>query len=89
MRHRTLIAAVTSAFLLATGMGLAQDRDTVMPGEGSKKASEIVATIEKRPDFKYLEEVRWNEQGYYDVTYHTADKARVEMKIDAVTGQSR
>jgi hypothetical protein len=89
MRYRAFIIAASSALLLTAGASIAQDRETLVPPENSRKASEIVADIEKRPDFRYLEEVRWNQQGYYEVTYHTSDKAKVEMEIDAVTGQPR
>ena len=78
---------------LACALGMAspaaaQDRNRIPP-ENAQKASDIVAKIEGRPDFRYLESIEWNDQGYYEITYHTADKARVEMKIDAQTGEPR
>ena len=39
--------------------------------------------------FHYVYDVEWNDDGYYDVVYFTTDKAKVEMKIDAVTGKTR
>lgn len=78
--------------VLATTVAFAQtpaDPETGLPPKDARKASEIVAQIEQRPDFRYLESLDWDEDGYYEVTYHTGDKAKVEIKIDPVTGKTR
>jgi Peptidase propeptide and YPEB domain len=60
-----------------------------IPPENALKLSEIIAKIEQRDQFRYIDEIDWEDEGYYDVIYYTSDKAKVEIKIDAVTGQSR
>ena len=84
-------AAILAAVALSGTAGIASAADSAdkMPPEHGQKVSEIIARIESRPDFRYLESVEWDRQGYYEITYHTADKAKVEIKIDAATGQPR
>lgn len=87
MRITPFIAIPFAAFMAAASAG-AQEASP-QPAAAAKKASEIVAQIEQRPDFQRLESVEWSDDGYYEITYHTADKAKVEIKIDSRTGQSR
>lgn len=84
MKYAVCFASL--AFLATAGHAAAQEE---LPPENGKKLSEIIATVEARPDFRYLEAVEWDRQGYYEITYHTADKAKVEIKIDAASGQPR
>lgn len=80
------------AVLLLCGSALAQTATPAsapVPPENGLKLSEIIAKIEQRDQFRYIDEVDWDEEGYYEVTYYTSDKAKVEIKIDPVTGQPR
>lgn len=86
MKYAPSLAAL--AMLAAVTQADAQQRNQIPP-QDAKKLSEIVATIEARPDFRYLESVEWEDEGYYEITYHTADKAKVEIKVDAQSGQPR
>jgi len=89
MHHHRLLASAVVALLLC---GPAQAQDTgpmPAPPENSLKLSEIIARIEARDQFRYIDEVDWEEEGYYDVTYYTKDKAKVEIHIDPVTGEPR
>jgi len=65
----------------------AQIVDAKMRAENGMKPSEILAVVESRDDFRYLEEMKWDDNGYYEVVYHTADSARVEINMDARTGE--
>ena len=80
-------AAALLAITLAGGDALAQARDKTPP-ENAKKLSEIIAKVEQRPDFRYIGEVNWNDGGY-EVTYYTTDNAKVEIKFDPVSGQTK
>ena len=87
---KTSAALFASTLLAATiAAGHAQEAKNKLPPESAPKVSEIIAKIESRPDFRNLESIEWQEEGYYEITYHTSDKARVEIKIDAATGQPR
>ncbi len=53
------------------------------------KLSQLIATVEQRADFRYVSDIAWNDDGFYEVTYFTSDKAKVEINLDAVTGKPR
>jgi hypothetical protein len=83
---RILIVAGTAS-LLVVGSAFAQDASR-LPPQNAKKLSEIIAKVEQRPDFRYIDEVDWDDGGY-DVTYYTTDNAKVEIKFDPVTAQPK
>lgn len=74
---------------MAAGAHAQNAADSKLPPQDGMKLSAIIAKIEARPDFRYLESVEWERQGYYEITYHTSDKAKVEIKVDAASGESR
>ncbi|WP_315919143.1 PepSY domain-containing protein [Mesorhizobium sp. SP-1A] len=82
---------IAAAALLASaclcGSAYAQTKDRTPP-PNSKKLSEIIAKVEQRPDFRYVSDAEWSDGGY-DVTYYTTDNAKVEMKFDPVTGETK
>jgi len=76
---RTLLAAI---LLTATSAGA-----LAAAPEGTK-LSEIIAKIEQTPDIQYIDEVDWNDRGYYEIEYFMKNGAKVEIKIDPKTGES-
>jgi uncharacterized membrane protein YkoI len=81
-------AIALSVLALSATSAFAQE--TTQPAAapaGAKKASEILAEIESRADYSRLEEMNWDDDGYYEIVYHTNDKARVEINISATTGE--
>ena len=86
--HRRLATALSLCLFVIAGPAMAQDSPAVPP-QNAMKLSAILATVEGRDSFHYVSSVEWNEEGYYDVVYFTTDKARVELKVDAVTGKNR
>ena len=79
---------VLAGCLILSGLSpvLAQEKSPIPP-ENAMKLSQIVASIEQRQDFRYLSNIEWNDDGYYDITYFTADEAKVEIRMDAVSGK--
>lgn len=84
---RRLISAASVAVLLMGGAAMAQEADKAPPANG-KKLSEIVAKVEARSDFRYIGEIDWDD-GAYEVTYYTSDKAKVEIRYDPVSGNPK
>lgn len=84
---RTVVLATCIAVLLASGPAFAAD-DQALPPQNAKKLSEIIAKVEQRTDFRYVKEVDWDSDGY-TITYYTADKAKVEITYDPVTGEPK
>lgn len=76
-------------FLSLQGGTAAQAQSRPIPPENAMKLSEIIAKVEKRDQFRYVGSIDWETDGYYDVIYFTTDKAKVELKLDPVTGQTR
>lgn len=82
-------------FVLATGVvvlffgepALAAD-GSPLPPQNAKKLSEIIAKVEQRDDFRYVDEVAWD-SGAYTVIYYTTDKAKVEINYDPVTAEPK
>ncbi|MDH6230556.1 putative membrane protein YkoI [Mesorhizobium soli] len=87
MGRRQIVGSLVVA-LMMVGHAQAQTSPGV-PAENAIKLSEIIAKVEKRPQFRYLSEISWETDGYYDITYYTTDKAKVEIKIDPKTGEPR
>lgn len=83
---RRMRAGVTIFVLAIPAISAAQEQPRIPP-DNAMKLSQIVANVEKRQDFRYVDEIEWNEGGYYDVTYFTTDKAKVEIKYNAVSGE--
>jgi hypothetical protein len=86
--RRTLATGFSLVLLAVGGIAMAQDAPPVPP-ENAMKLSAVIAAVEGRDSFHYVSQVEWNDEGYYDVVYFTTDKARVELKVDAVTGKNR
>ena len=86
MRHIFIAGMITAAIFSCSVAG-AQEAQPPVPPQNALKLSEIVAKVEKRPGFRYIDDIEWNDDGYYDVTYFTDDKAKVEMKFNPVTGE--
>jgi uncharacterized membrane protein YkoI len=79
-------AGLMIIFLAFPAVANAQDRPRIPP-DNAMKLSQIIAKVEQRQDFRYVDDVEWSEEGYYDVTYYTTDKAKVEIKYNAVSGE--
>lgn len=86
MRH-IFIAGLIAAVVFSGSVAGAQETQPPVPPPNALKLSEIVAKVEKRAGFRYIDDIEWNDDGYYDVIYFTDDKAKVEMKFNPVTGE--
>ena len=87
MTRKTLVFSTLILFAGSAPLNAQDAERPVIPPQDALKASEIIARVEARNDFRYLDEVDWDEEGYYEIVYFTNDKAKVEMKIDPVTGE--
>lgn len=76
------------AFACGATAALAQDPIRPAPAANMQKLSALIAKIEARPAFHYVDEIEW-QSGVYTITYFTTDKAKVEIRIDPVTGEAK
>ena len=88
MRRRSMLAPALAMLLLCLP-AQAQNQPLRVPPENAMKLSEIIAKIETRDQFRYISEIGWDEDGFYSIIYFTSDKAKVEIHIDAATGQPK
>jgi hypothetical protein len=77
------------ALALTCGQTFAQSSPPPVPPQNSMKLSQLVAKVEQREKFQYIKDIEWEEEGYYEVTYYTTDKAKVEIRLDPVSGQPK
>ncbi len=87
--RRSVFAAVAFSALLAAGAARSQDLPSDIPPADMRPLSEIVAKVEALDSFAYIDEINWDDDGYYAVTYFTKDKAKVEINYNPVTAEPR
>lgn len=75
--------AVTALFLAVSAAAVY----AAPPPEGMR-LSEIIGKIEQNADTAFVDEVDWNDRGYYEIEYITKAGAKVEVKIDPKTGKN-
>jgi hypothetical protein len=86
MRH--LFVGLTVLCLLALSAPSQAQTSSAGPPANAMKLSEIIARVEKRPGFQYVERVTWFNDAYI-VVFYTTEKARVEIHFDPTTGQPK
>jgi Peptidase propeptide and YPEB domain len=84
---RTRVAVTASLVAVACYAPALAQEGTKLPPPNAIKLSAIVAKVEQRADFRYVERLEWDTGGYYDIIYFTTDKAKVEIKINPVSGE--
>ncbi|QBX35309.1 PepSY domain-containing protein [Paracoccus liaowanqingii] len=86
----TLRILTAAALILSPAAALAQVTPGDMPPAGAMPLSEIIAKVETDlgADLGYIDDIQWDDDGYYEVEYHTADDREVEMRIDPTTGET-
>lgn len=75
------------ATLIALFLTLTAGAALAAPPEGTK-LSEIIAKIEQGSDVLYIDEIDWDDDGYYEIEYMTKAGAKVEIKINPKTGDT-
>ena len=83
---RTGFAALALAGLTMPAGAMA---DTPPP-PNAQPLSRIIATVEgSAQNLAYIEDVSWDDDGYWEVEYRTTEGREVEIRVDPVTGQNR
>lgn len=82
------LVLATAVVVLLFGEPAFAAEESPLPPPNARKLSEIIAKVEQRNDFRYIDEVEWD-SGAYTVTYYTTDKAKVEITYDPVTAEPK
>lgn len=86
--------AFSATLALALGLGgallaLPVRADGPPPPANALPLSQVIALIEAEGGIAYIDEVEWDEDGYWEVEYITTDGRKVEVELDPVTGLPR
>lgn len=83
MRFAKLFAAPLAAALMIPAAAIAAP-----PPAGALKLSEIVTRVEAHAsaDLAYIDEVKWDDDGYWEVEYKNAQGAEIDLRVDPVSG---
>lgn len=73
------------ALTLAALPALAQSA----PPAGAMPLSQVIAQVEALPDFRHVDEVDWDDDGYWDVEYVNTEGRSVDLRLDPMTGAVR
>lgn len=77
------------AALAIAALALPAAADTPPPSN-AQPLSRIVTTVEANiADLAFIEDVSWDDDGYWEVEYRTTGGQEIEIKVDPVTGQTR
>ncbi|MCC5999560.1 MAG: PepSY domain-containing protein [Pararhodobacter sp.] len=79
------IAALTCALAMASAPLMAQSA----PPDGAIPLSQIVSQIEAAEGFRFVDEIEWDDDGYWEIEYVTTDGQEIKVRIDPMTGAIR
>ena len=83
MRLKPLVPTLA---ILTLAMPVAVEAE---PPSDARPLSEVIATIEASGEVAWFDEIEWDDDGYWEIEYFRTDGAKVEVKIDPVTGNPR
>ncbi|MFN3614847.1 MAG: PepSY domain-containing protein [Rubrimonas sp.] len=79
-----LIAPALAALALALPMTV-----QAAPPSDARPLSENIASLEASGDVAWFDEIEWDDDGYWEIEYYRPDGAKVEVRIDPVSGEPR
>lgn len=84
---RTGFAALVLAGLTLPAGAMAE----TPPPAGALPLSRIIASVETSAgaNLAFIDEVDWDDDGYWEIEYRTTDNREVKVRIDPVSGQPR
>lgn len=69
--------------------GFASSAAASGPPENAVPLSEVIRMFEESGDVAYFDEIEWDDDGYWEIEYRRGDGAKVEIKVDPVSGEPR
>ncbi|MDO5642284.1 MAG: PepSY domain-containing protein [Paracoccus sp. (in: a-proteobacteria)] len=84
------IATTLTATLIAPMLALPAFADRPPPAD-AKPLSAILAQLETSigADLAYIDDVDWDDDGYYEVEYRLRDGSTVKTRLDPLSGDAR
>jgi hypothetical protein len=59
------------------------------PPPDAQPLSRILQALEQQGDVAWFDEIEWDDDGYWEIEYLDQRGAKVEIKVDPVSGQPR
>jgi hypothetical protein len=88
-RRKVMIVRLLSVASLAALLAVAPPVAADPPPQDAIPLSEILRSLEEQGDVAYFDEVEWDDDGYWEIEYVTADGAKRKLEVDPVTGEQR
>lgn len=76
-------------FPVALALSAAPALADQVPPANALPLSAIVSALEENYDIQFIDEIDWDDDGYWEVELYTNDGAKVGLKLDPVTGEPR
>lgn len=76
-------------FPVALALSAAPTLADRIPPADALPLSIIVSGLEAQYNIQFIDEIEWDDDGYWEVEFFTNDGAKVELKIDPVSGDVR
>lgn len=76
-------------FPVALAMSTAPALADRQPPAQALPLSTIVAGLERQYDIAWIDEIEWDDDGYWDIEFFDRAGSKVDLKIDPVTGQPK
>lgn len=85
---KSIVPAFALASLIAAPSAVMAQQT---PPAGSLPLSEVVTKLETDlgGDLSFISDVSWDDDGYWEVEYHTADNREVDIRVDPASGEIR
>ena len=77
------IAPALIALMLCAGIASA---DTPPPAD-ALPLSEIIALVEAAHDVAWIDEIDWDDDGYWEVELYLAGGGKLELRLDPLSGE--
>ncbi len=79
-----LTAALISTGAIFASTAAFADRP---PPAGALSLSAVIQKVEAANDVSYVDDVSWDDDGYWEVEFVNAAGAKVEIRVDPLTGE--
>ena len=85
---KSIVPALALSALIAAPSALMAQQT---PPAGSLPLSQVVSKLETDlgADLAYISDVSWDDDGYWEVEYHTSDNREVDIRVDPASGDIR
>lgn len=56
------------------------------PPQNALPLSQIIALVEASDSIRFIDDVDWDDDGYWEIEYYTTEGREVDIRVDPVSG---